>query len=195
MPRVFVTEPRLRDIIEHLVLLYLEYGSVNAVCEILKPWTTKPIHANRLHALLSANNHRAINSGTLEVIEEVLKHVLKRSATDDVIIEAIDKLEDDWKNGKATDTPLAVRCYARLEPPDEVLPKLERYYCVRERGHWFVRERTTNPMTGAVDQDSQVALVACLYNEDHAELLVACLRAGISVVDDVLVIPLTKTGE
>lgn len=109
MSRFFLNDPRVRLAVEKLVLLYIQHGSVNRLCEVLETAAACRIYPNRLHALLSGDENQAINSRTLEVIEEGLG---KLNTPDPVgLIDPIKELRDEYRDRGSAGIPFAVLKY------------------------------------------------------------------------------------
>jgi hypothetical protein len=80
MPRHFLSDPDVRPLVRELVGLVLHQGSVNAAQRSLVAMLADDksegwIYPNRLHAVLSADDSRAINSETLAVLSLALSRL------------------------------------------------------------------------------------------------------------------------
>jgi superfamily II DNA or RNA helicase len=77
MTRTFVTDPSVQPLVAELAAAVAQYGSVNALFrqlrDILSGDTDGTIYPNRLHALLSDDSSRAINSQTLKALTSAAK--------------------------------------------------------------------------------------------------------------------------
>ena len=75
MPRHYASDARVEQVLEQLSELFLGLGSVNALAEALSPDNQDSghrVYPNRIHALLSGDPNRSINTATLETIEHAL---------------------------------------------------------------------------------------------------------------------------
>jgi hypothetical protein len=80
MARLFVSDERLRGLVERLTPLLLAAGSVNRLCELINQSLSgddgakrKMLYPNRLHALFSGEPTRALNEASVKLIQRSLE--------------------------------------------------------------------------------------------------------------------------
>lgn len=129
MGRVFLHDDRIKNLTHSLVLLYLQEGSVNAVCTALNAFSPGKIHPNRIHSILSLKENTAVNDRTVSIIEEAVKKI---SSTQDKYTPTIKKACKDLlafpidKISERTKIPQAVLKFTLGNYENDVLTTLVR---------------------------------------------------------------------
>ena len=111
--RIHKNSERIQKLVDSLVVMYIEFGSVNKICEKLNEFSETKIFSNRILAILNDNPNQSLNLKTIETIELAVSKVPKTELNENSVLRIKDKCATGSIRDVSNETgiPIAVLKY------------------------------------------------------------------------------------
>lgn len=183
MARVFVSDERIKRLVERLIPLLLAAGSINRLCEMINQALStdggakrKLLYPNRLHALFSGEPNRALNEASVKLIQRALDkpplsdHSFQEHGTR-LFAEMRARIKVEWSNYMNTEQLVSeVASSAAVPPAVAAVALSDLDLGAAFPGRPFEGERLPQPTPGSPLRIT-VGLVEALSNLKSEDLI------------------------